>query len=97
MFYHLDHGHTGAAPLDELLDSGAAANWPWGKSRMSHAGGIMGPTEGQVNKRGVVLGRWKAVGARGRRRFSERSIAGREGDDGKRWVRRLLEPLVSPA
>ncbi|CAM9161364.1 unnamed protein product, partial [Laminaria digitata] len=95
MFYHLDHRHTGAAPLDELLDSGAAANWPWGKSRVSYAGGIMGPTEGQVNKRGVVFGRWKAVGARGRRRFSGRSIAGPEGDDGKRWVRRLLEPLIS--
>lgn len=56
----------------------------------------MGPKEGQVNGRGALLDRSKSLGPRERCRFSDHSSAGVNVDDGKRWIRRLLEPLVSP-
>lgn len=95
IFYHLDHRNTGAVRLDELLDSVATTKWSWGESRVCYADGSIDPTEGQVDERVVVLGRSKALRARGRHRLSDHSTRV-EVDDGKRWVRRLLEPLVSP-
>lgn len=95
-FYHLDHRNTGAVPLDALLDSISTSEWSWGESRESYADGSMGPKEGQVNGHGAVLDRSKALGPRERRRFSDQSSTGVNVDDGKRWIRRLLEPLVSP-
>ena len=93
----MDRRNTGAVQLDEILDSMATSGLPWGDSCMSYVDdGGLGCVRGQVDERRAVLEDSQATRARERRLVGEFSIAGVEGGDGKRWVRRLLEPLVSP-